>query len=209
LVLIMAKENAADGLANPVRLTPGNDKAGIIQVIVETPRGGRNKLAYDPQQKILTLSRILPAGMTFPMDFGFVPRTKADDGDPVDVLLMMDEPSYPGIAVKARILGIMKGEQTDEDKTRSRNDRILAVAIATRAYSEIETLQQVPSVLRYQLEEFFVNYHRLQGRKYKPIGWSGADEVRRVLTSVWEVLCSRSLYPFGWLSTDCRGRKQT
>ncbi|MGH9605927.1 MAG: inorganic diphosphatase [Terracidiphilus sp.] len=170
---------ASSGLANPAKLKPVKSRNGIVQAIVETPKGSRNKFAFDPQLKIFTLSRILPAGMVFPLDFGFLPKTKAPDGDPVDVLLIMDEPAYPGIAVSARLVGVIEGEQTEKDGTKSRNDRLLAVAEATQVYAGIENLQQVPKALLSQIDEFFVNYHRIQGRHYKPLGWKGAEVAMR------------------------------
>src|ERR1700753_1042062 len=90
-------------LANPVLLRPVDKRDGLIQVIIETPRSSRNKFAYDAKQNIFTVKAVLPAGMAFPYDFGFLPRTLAPDGDPIDVLLLMDEPAFPGIAVRARL----------------------------------------------------------------------------------------------------------
>jgi inorganic pyrophosphatase len=95
-------------------------------VIVETPRGCRNKFAYDPEQSIFALKTVLPAGMVFPYDFGFLPSTLAPDGDPIDGLLLMDEPAFSGCAVKARLVGVIEGKQVD-GKTTTRNDRLVAV----------------------------------------------------------------------------------
>ena len=92
----MNRRNGNTALANPTRLTPfdsANNKA--VQVVIETPKGSRNKYAFDPEQRVFKLKRVLPAGMAFPYDFGFVPSTKAEDGDPVDVLVLMDEPAFP------------------------------------------------------------------------------------------------------------------
>jgi inorganic pyrophosphatase len=95
----MAKKN---GLADPTRLKPSdqNDK-DLLRVIIETPKGSRNKFAFDPEERIFELKKVLPSGMTFPYDFGFVPSTKADDGDPVDVLVLMDEPAFPDVFCRA------------------------------------------------------------------------------------------------------------
>lgn len=166
---------SSHSLANPLSLNPEGEERGIILAIIETPKGSRNKFAFDAENKIFSLSRILPAGMVFPLDFGFLPRTKAGDGDPLDVLLIMDEPAYPGIAVRARLVGILEGEQTDEDGTKSRNDRLLAVAEASQIFAGITGLEDVPEVLRLQLEQFFVDYHHIQGREYRPLRWKGAD----------------------------------
>lgn len=166
---------SSDTIENPATSNPAEGHAEIIQVIIETPRGCRNKFAFDAERRIFALSRVLPAGMVFPLDFGFVPGTKAPDGDPLDVLVAMDEPAYPGIAAEARVIGILEGEQCDEVGVKSRNDRLLAVAVASQAYASVTGLDQVPKVLLTQLEEFFVNYHRLQQRQYEPLGWRGVD----------------------------------
>src|ERR1700753_3284058 len=97
-------------LADPAKLKPFL-KEGFVQVIIETPAGSRNKFAYDPDQGIFALKKVLPAGMVFPYDFGFLPQTMAPDGDPIDVLLLMDEPAFPGCAVKSRLIGQIQGEQ--------------------------------------------------------------------------------------------------
>ncbi len=81
----------------------------FIHVIVETPRGSRNKLKYDEELGVFRLKKVLPTGMAFPHDFGFVPSTKAEDGDPVDVLVLMDESAYPGCVVESRLFGVIEG----------------------------------------------------------------------------------------------------
>ena len=174
-------KKSSRGLANPVKLNPVAETKGFFQVVIETPKGSRNKFAFDPVQKVFTLSRILPAGMDFPLDFGFVPRTKAPDGDPLDVLLIMDEPCFPGIVVNARLVGIMEGEQVRKDGKKSRNDRLLAVAEATQTYVGLNDVKQVPQVLLTQLERFFMNYHQMEGLHYKALGWKGADAAKKIL----------------------------
>ena len=99
-------------LADPTRLAPFDKEfQSRIQVIIETPKGSRNKFAFDPEQEVFALAKVLPAGMVFPYDFGFIPSTKAEDGDPTDVLVLMDEPAFPGVLVKCRVIGVIEGEQ--------------------------------------------------------------------------------------------------
>jgi inorganic pyrophosphatase len=150
-------------LANPTQLKPIDKKDGILQVIVETPKGSRNKYAFDPDQGIFALKKVLPAGMTFPYDFGFLPQTIADDGDPIDVLLLMDEPAFAGCAVRALLIGVIEGEQLD-GKKKVRNDRIVAVAEANHMYANIRRLKDLPKQFLKELQEFFVNYHTLRAR---------------------------------------------
>src|SRR6195256_3016791 len=135
----MAKRvNRKYGLSDPARLSPfdGDSRHGV-QVIIETPKGSRNKYAFDADQEVFQLKKVLPAGMAFPYDFGFVPSTKAEDGDPVDVLVLMDEPAFPGCLLKCRVVGVIEGEQRTKKKS-ERNDRVVAVEHANHSYAHIK-----------------------------------------------------------------------
>lgn len=104
----MSKKN---GLANPSRLKPfDSDDKQLLRVVIETPKGSRNKFAFDVDEHIFELKKVLPSGMAFPYDFGFVPSTRADDGDPVDVLVLMDEPAFSGCVLTCRPIGVIEGE---------------------------------------------------------------------------------------------------
>nr|WP_236657615.1 inorganic diphosphatase [Acidisarcina polymorpha] len=157
-----------------MRLKPLRKTDGDVQVIVETPRGCRNKFAFDPEQKIFSLKKVLPAGMAFPYDFGFLPKTLAGDGDAIDVLLLMDEPAFTGCLVPARLIGVIEGEQID-GKEKIRNDRLVAVAEMSHEYAHLRKLSQLPKRLLKELEEFFVNYHRLEGKEYRLLGCRGTS----------------------------------
>ncbi|WP_260740480.1 inorganic diphosphatase [Tunturiibacter lichenicola] len=161
-------------LADPTKLRPFDKKEGLVQVIIETPANSRNKFAYDPDQGIFALKKVLPAGMVFPYDFGFLPQTLAPDGDPIDVLLLMDEPAFPGCAVRARLIGVIEGEQLD-GKKKIRNDRLIAVAEANHQYANVRKLKDLPSQWLKEVQDFFVNYHNLEGKKYRLLGCKGAD----------------------------------
>ena len=168
-------------LANPTLLKPIDKDDGLLQVIIETPRGSRNKFAFDVNQNIFALKKVLPAGMVFPYDFGFLPQTLAPDGDPLDVLVLMDEPAAPGIVVLSKLIGVIEGEQLDGKKG-IRNDRLLAVAKATHVYARIRRSQDLPKKFLHELEEFFVNYHNLEGKKYKFLGCKSAATARRLIS---------------------------
>lgn len=161
-------------LADPTQLKPIRKKDGSVQVIIETPAGSRNKFSFDPDQGIFALKKVLPAGMTFPYDFGFLPQTLAPDGDPIDVLLLMDQPAFPGISVWARLIGVIEGEQID-GKTKIRNDRLVAVAEANHVYAKVKRLSDLPGRWIKELEDFFVNYHRLEGKRYRLLGCKGSN----------------------------------
>ena len=159
------------------------DSSGFdIEVVIETPKRSRNKYAWDEKLKAFTLSRVLPAGMSFPYDFGFVPKTRAEDGDPVDVLVLMDEPAFPGCVVECRLIGVIEGEQTDEGaKKPVRNDRLIAVEQANHIYAGARALGDLPEQLIHEIAEFFQTYHRIQGRKFRVLGMHGPQRARELL----------------------------
>ena len=171
-------------LADPSKLKPFTKKGAesttgtansgdkLLQVIIETPKGCRNKYSFDEDQKIFVLKAALPAGMVFPYDFGFLPRTLADDGDPIDVLVLMDEPAFVGCALMARLIGVIEGEQTDKQQT-VRNDRLVAVADTAHMWANTKSIKDLPKKALKEVEEFFVNYHELQGKKYKLLAVKG------------------------------------
>jgi inorganic pyrophosphatase len=177
----MAKKKRNKGLADPSRLAPMDaDRKELIQVIIETPKGSRNKYAFDTEDRIFGLKKVLPAGMTFPYDFGFVPSTVADDGDAVDVLVLMDEPAFPGCLLKCRIVGIIQGEQGD-GKDRERNDRIIAIEQDNHSFAAIKHVEDLGKVFARELEEFFVNYHSLTGEKYRILALKGPREAHKCI----------------------------
>jgi len=177
----MAKQEAA--LADPTRLKPFDsaDKQ-MLQVVIETPKGSRNKFAFNVDDHIFELKKVLPAGMAFPYDFGFVPSTKADDGDPVDVLVLMDEPAFPGCALKCRPIGVIQGLQGDK-KNKVRNDRIIAIEKDAHSWADIKTIGDLSKQFLRELEEFFVDYHKLSGEQYLVLGVKGRAQARKLVTS--------------------------
>ena len=168
-------------LADPSTIDPYTE-SGTLQVVIETPKNSRLKFAFDHDRRVIVLKKILPAGMVFPYDFGFVPSTVAPDGDPIDVLVLMDEPAFPGCVLDARIIGVIRGEdQLPSGETR-RNDRLLAVANLSHAFAEIHTLDDLPEILLNHMSEFFVQYpHLLGGKVYKLLGPAGPEEATRLI----------------------------
>ena len=176
----MSKKN---GLTDPRRLKPfDGDNKRLLQVVIETPKGSRNKFAFDADEHIFKLKKVLPSGMTFPYDFGFVPSTKADDGDPVDVLVLMDEPAFPGCALSCRPIGVIEGEQ-GSGKSKERNDRIVAVESDAHSWADVKTLSDLGDQFCRELEEFFVNYHKLSGKEYRILGLKGPQQARKLVKS--------------------------
>jgi inorganic pyrophosphatase len=152
-----------------------------VNAIVETPGGSRNKFKYDENLGLFALSGVLPEGMVFPHAFGFVPRTKAADGDPEDILILMDEPSFAGCVVPSRLLGVMEAEQTEKDGKRERNDRLIAVAAQSYEYSEIQALDDLDKHVLKQIEQFFINYNKERGKKFRVLQMRGPKQALKLL----------------------------
>jgi inorganic pyrophosphatase len=137
----------------------------LINVVVETPRGSRNKYDYDAKNKVFALHSVLPMGMSFPFDFGFVPGTKADDGDPVDVLLLLSEPAVFGCVVCARPIGVVHIQEGKEH-----NDRIIAVWPKDQVYGNCKEYHDIDRHARHDIDHFFRTYPAEEGRKVKLLG---------------------------------------
>lgn len=117
-------------------------KKCVCRVIIETPKGSRNKFDYEPDANLFKLGGLLPEGMMFPFDFGFIPSTLAQDGDPLDIMVLMDAPAHVGCLIEVRIIGVIEAEQTEDGKT-ERNDRLLGVAVHSYNHEDVESINDV------------------------------------------------------------------
>src|ERR1700756_857813 len=119
-----------------------DSKKSICRAIIETPKGCRNKFDSDPDSGLFMLGGLLPEGMMFPFDFGFIPSTLGGDGDPLDILVLMDAPAHVGCLIEVRVIGVIKAEQTEDGKSES-NDRLLGVAVHSYAHEDLDSLSDV------------------------------------------------------------------
>jgi inorganic pyrophosphatase len=158
---------------NISRLRPFGPKLQYVNVIIETPKGSRTKFKYDQQHNMFVFDKVLPIGQSFPFDFGFVPSTKGADGDPLDVMLIADEPTFVGCLVHAKLLGVIEAEQTENGKT-ERNDRLVAVPVEAKTGRPSRgAVEHLESSLATRITEFFVTYNELQGKLFKTLGCAG------------------------------------
>ncbi len=134
--------------------------------IIETPRGCRNKYDYDEASGLFALGGLLPEGMMFPFDFGFVPSTLGADGDPLDVMVLLDAATHVGCLLEVRIIGMIKARQTEHGETES-NDRLLGVAVHSYSHENLKSIDDVSKTLLAQIEEFFVSYNKQRGKKFE------------------------------------------
>ncbi len=145
-----------------------------IHAIIETPKGSAAKYNYDEETQMFKLKKLLPKGMAFPFHFGFIPHTKAEDGDPLDVLVLLDELSWPGCIIECKIIGVMEATETENNKT-NRNDRLIATANASEKYNKIKGLSSMDNYLEKEIENFFNTYNNLEKKEFKIISKKGPE----------------------------------
>jgi inorganic pyrophosphatase len=163
------------------RLAPLDTKSGHVHAIIETPKGCRNKYEYDEDLDLFTLAGVLTAGSVFPYDFGFIPSTVGGDGDPLDLLVLMDESTFTGCFLKVRLIGVIEAEQTERDGETTRNDRLIAVSSTSHEYAKVDSITDLNENLVSEIERFFVSYNSAKGKIFKPLGAHGALRAMEIL----------------------------
>ena len=160
---------------------PAFGPGGDLNVVIETPKGSHNKYAYDEEFGAFRFQGVMPEGNLFPHDFGFVPSTLGEDGDPLDVLVLLDVPLPVGCLLSARPLGVIEAEQRERDGKVERNDRLLAVATKARTHAHVHRLGDLRPGLLDEIEAFFGHYNALSGRRFTPLGRGGPERARALI----------------------------
>lgn len=155
----------------------GSKAPEVCQAIIEVPKGSQNKYEFDKEQGIVKLDRILFAPMFYPCDYGFFPETLGGDGDPLDVLVMVTNPLFPGVAVDVRPIGVLI---MSDDK--GQDEKILAVAKDDPRFKHIETLDDVPEHILNEISFFFESYKILEKKKTVIEGWKDAATAKALIT---------------------------
>ena len=155
---------------------------GSVNVVVETPRGSQAKFKYDPETGAIMLSRPLPAGVVYPYDWGYIPSTRAADGDPIDVMVLWDGTSFPGVVLASRLIGVLRVEQAGtQPGRRERNDRLFALPIKAPRCAHVQTIFDLPERVRLEIEQFFQTVVAFEGKDLRLLGFEGKDQADRVL----------------------------
>ncbi|MBO9633102.1 MAG: inorganic diphosphatase [Chitinophagaceae bacterium] len=159
-----------------------------IKVIIETPKGSTEKYRYDKDDHFFEMAKVLPAGMVFPYDFGFIPDTKGEDGDPLDVIVISEFKSFPGCLMHCRIIGAFIAEQSEKKNKKKmvRNDRYLAIPESSGIFSGIRSIDDLPAQIVKELETFFGNYNELEKKKFKPLGILNPDKALDLIRKSWQ-----------------------
>jgi inorganic pyrophosphatase len=162
-------------MPDPVKLPHRLDrKSATCRAVIETQKGHRSKFDYDRKSRLFRLKTILPDGMSFPLDFGFVPSTLCDDGDPLDVMVLVDESTCVGALLDVRLIGVIEAEEVEDGRT-ERNDRLLAVASVSHLYADIRTPEDLPSAFVDNLNQFWIDKDRLEGKAFKVLRVAGPN----------------------------------
>jgi inorganic pyrophosphatase len=165
-----------------IDLSALDEESRHLNAIIDTPKGSRNKFKYDEKIGMFKLGGALPLGTVFPFDFGYLPSTKAEDGDPLDILILMDDPAFVGCLVPAKLIGVIEAEQT-EDQDTTRNDRLIAVAADSRNHSHVRFLGDLNNNLVHEIERFFISYNETKGKKFEILGRFGPDRALTLIDS--------------------------
>ena len=170
-------------------------KAGNVHVVVETPRGARTKIKLDPELQAMILWKPLILGLRFPYDFGFLPSTHAEDGDPLDALVIHEAATFPGIVIRCRPVGVVKVSQREKGEQKSvRNDRIIAIPEDDHRGKAIEDARQLSEEIKTELEKFFTASVALKDRDLEFLGWGGPEEAKRLIQDAERLCRDRQLH---------------
>jgi inorganic pyrophosphatase len=169
---------------------PARSKAGAFRVVVESPKGSQVKFKYDPQTGTFRFSRPLVAGLHYPFDWGFVPGTCAPDGDPLDAMVFFDAPTYPGVIIECRALGVIRLRQNRKSAAgRERNDRLLAIPVKAPHLSGFREPSDLPARWRQEIEEFFLAATRFENKNARILGWGGASRGEKMVDDAVALHC--------------------
>jgi len=157
-------------------LAPGQHPPDVVTAVVEIPSGSRNKYELDKESGLIRLDRVLYSAVHYPGDYGFIPRTLAEDNDPCDVLVLLNEPTFPGCQIDVRPIGVLKMlDRGDPD------DKVLAVPSNDPFYGEYFDIADIPQHYLKEVEHFFRIYKDLEGKRVQTVGWGKSDVAMQVI----------------------------
>lgn len=181
-------------ISQPASIPARDTKSGLVHVVIDTPRGSANKYKYDEELRIFRISRLLPAGMHFPFDFGSVPGTVAEDGDPLDVLVLLDSPSFPGCLITVRLIGGLRVKQRQDGRW-VQNDRLIATPETPVNPAQTRSIRTLAPARIREIEHFFRSYNEAQGRELRITSRIGATMAQKVLSGAIRAYQKRRRHP--------------
>jgi inorganic pyrophosphatase len=158
-------------------------ESGTVLTVIDTPKGSRNKYGYNEALEVFELRKVLPLGMIFPFDFGFIPSTKSDDGDPLDILLLLDDPTPMGCVIRTRVVGAILAEQSADNAKWIRNDRLVGVSTHAQLHGNVKHLRDVDPRILDEIEAFFHQYNALRNVQFRPLDRCGPKQALKLVES--------------------------
>jgi len=155
---------------------PAQPKPGLVNILIEIPGGSKNKYEFDKDLNAFALDRVLYSSVQYPYDYGFIPNTLADDGDPLDGIVIMDQPTFPGCVITARPIGML--EMIDDG---DRDEKLLCIPDKDPRFKEVSSLKQIASHRLDEISEFFATYKRLEKKETEILGWKDVDSVNALV----------------------------
>ncbi len=169
------------GVPDISRIRPFGPNSEYVNAIIEAPKGSQNKYRYDEDLGLFTFDKVLPIGHTFPFDFGFLPSTEGGDGDPLDILVLTERPTFVGCLIHAKLVGVIEAEQTQGGKT-ERNDRLIGIPLEVKTGKPaIMEKEQLDPKIVDSIAKFFVVYNELQGKKFKVLRHAGPERAEALV----------------------------
>ena len=160
---------------------PAFNEDGELHVVIESPRGSGVKLKYEPDLGSFEYGKALPIGLTYPYDWGFVPGTKAEDGDPLDALILADVPTWPGVVIPCEPLGVLRLEQDNKRGRRERNDRLIVRPLGASRLGDARDVREMPGALLDELEKFFLDAVFFTPKNARARGWAGRSAADKLI----------------------------
>lgn len=171
-----------------------DEHSSAVYAVIESPRGSQIKFKYLPLLASFVVSYVLPSGSVFPRDFGFIPSTLGSDGDPIDILVLLDAPTFTGCVIPTRVIGSIEAEQT-EDGVTVRNDRLIGIANAAHEYGRITSIDELNPMIVKEIEHFYVSYNEMRGRRFKPLAHSGPETALALITKGMRAFAAKGADP--------------
>lgn len=157
-------------------IVPGPSIPEVVYAVIEIPKGSRNKYEYDKDLESFALDRVLYSPFVYPADYGLIPQTIYDDGDPMDIMVLMEQPTFPGCIIEARPIGMMRMIDGGDN-----DDKILAVPLNDPRFEDIKDIDDVPSHLLKEIAHFFKEYKHLEGKSTDVLGWENAQKAMEAI----------------------------
>jgi inorganic pyrophosphatase len=152
-----------------------------LNAVIETPKGSRAKLAYEPRFNALLVKRVLPEGLSFPFDFGFVPSTLEADGDPMDVLVLLDAAVPCPCVVRSRLIGVIEARESNDDGKMVENVRLVAIGERSRLFADVSRISDLPKHVLDEVEHFFISYNQQDGKTFEVVACRGPKTAKRLI----------------------------